>query len=623
MYVRLGLLLALSACAPVGDAQPLFGAGSANELSLAEDIAYEHLFAPESSVHGKAVSELRTIRVKVDFTNMAHTYVRQHLDGVPVWGGEAIVHLTENGELAGITDDLLPGVWVDTTPDYTADEAIDLAVEALEGGWAALDSDPTADLWVLRQEGKDHLVWRVSLHAVQGKAGDSIPVLFVDAHSGEVVWRYENMQTATCSGTTNYYGTVSVDCYTDGSAYYLENTSDLFGTYSYNNTTSSLYYVSSTSTTFPSTSYVYVNAVEAQYAAQAVQDYYWNAHGRAGIDGSGGPGSISSHGYALQASATSYYTNYVNAFWDPTGLMMVYGDGDGYNSDSLTTLDITGHEQTHGVTQYEANLTYSGEPGHLNESFSDVFGAMVERSVLGESANTWVLGEEAWTPSVSGDGLRYMDDPAADGVSKDYYYSGIGSTDVHYGSGVGNLAFYLLSEGGTHPQGKSTTVVTGIGADDAADIWYLALTSYMTASTSYSGARTATLNAAAALFGSSSTQYTQVGNAWTAVGVGAAPSCTSTTYSSSISRSGRGNYHPGSSGTSVTATSQTVTLTGPASANFNLYLQYKSGRSWYTGASSTGSTSSESISYSGSSGTYRTYVYSASGSGSYTLTWCK
>ena len=71
---------------------------------------------------------------------------------------------------------------------------------------------------------------------------------------------------------------------------------------------------------------------------------------------------------------------------------MVYGDGDGANSGSLTTLDIGGHELTHGVTHYEANLTYSGESGGLNESMSDVFAALVERSVLGESANTWMLG---------------------------------------------------------------------------------------------------------------------------------------------------------------------------------------------------------------------------------------
>jgi vibriolysin len=162
-------------------------------------------------------------------------------------------------------------------------------------------------------------------------------------------------------------------------------------------------------------------------------------------------------------------------------------------------LDVGGHEFTHGVTENEANLTYSGEPGHLNEATSDVFGAMVERAVLGESSNTWLMGEDTWTPGTSGDALRYMNDPAKDGISRDYWTSGIGSVDVHYGSGVPNLAFYLMAKGGTHPRGKSTVAVTGIGADAAAQIWYSALANYMTSSSNFSAARTAMISASTAL----------------------------------------------------------------------------------------------------------------------------
>ncbi|MDP2308164.1 MAG: M4 family metallopeptidase [Pseudomonadota bacterium] len=627
MNVRLGLLalvLASSGCATGESDLPSFGTGSDEELVTAEAIAYEQLLdAEESPAIGKGITELRTLKVQVDITAMAHTKVQQLSGGVPVWGGEAIVHLAQDGKLAGFTDNLLAQVDVDPTPAYDADEAIDLAVAAAPGGWAELSDDPRADLWVLRHEGADHLAWRVQLHHVNYRADDSMPVVFIDAHDGEIVWTYNNFQTASCSAGTNYYGTVALDCYTDGASYYLENTTDLLGTYSWNNTTSGLYYISSATSTMPSSTAVTRNANEAHYVSQKVFDYYSTAHGRDGIDGAGGPAYITSHGYNFITSTTSYSTNYVNAFWDSANEYMTYGDGDGVNSGSLTTLDIGGHEMTHGVTQYEANLTYSGEPGHLNEATSDVFGAMVERAALGDSAGTWLVGEQTWTPSVSGDALRYMNDPADDGYSYDYYSSSIGSADVHYGSGVPNLAFYLMSEGGTHPRGKSTTVVTAIGADDAAEIWYLALSSYMTSSTNFSGARAAMLSAAGALYGTSSTQYATVGNAWTAVGVGAAPSCTSYTYSSSLSRTGRSNYHPGSSGASVTATSQTATLTGPSSADFDLYLQKKSGRTWSNVATATGSTSSEAISYSGSSGTYRTQVVSDSGSGSYSLTWCR
>ncbi len=628
MSLRLGLLslaLSLPACAvDDGPGAQEFGTGSPEELDRAEAIAYEALeSAVESPALAAGVADLRTLSVKVDRTAMAHTKVQQLVGGVPVWGGEAIVHLASDGALAGFTDTFVPHVDVDTTPDFDAAEAIDLAVASWPDGWSKLTEEPAADLWVLRHEGADHLAWRVRLHQVNFEAADAMPVIFVDAHQGDVVWSYDNLQTATCSGDTNYYGNVSFDCYTDGVEYYLEDTTDLLGTYSWNNTSSSLYYVSSTTTAFPSGVEVYTNAIEAHYVAQKVYDYYVTSHGRDGIDGAGGPAYISSHGFGFITSTTSYASNYVNAFWDSTNEYMTYGDGDGVNASSLTSLDIGGHEMTHGVTQYEANLTYSGEPGHLNEAFSDIMGAGVEWFTLGATAGTWLVGEEAWTPGVSGDALRYMNDPAADGYSYDYYTTSIGSVDVHYGSGVANLAFYLLAEGGSHPRGRSTTVVTGIGMEDAADIWYLALSSYMTSSTNFSGARTATLSAAAALYGTGSQQYTSVGDAWTAVGVGPAGSCTTTTYSGSISKTGRSSYEPGSSGTSVTVADQTVALTGPATANYDIYLQKKSGRTWSNVATSTGSTASESLSYSGTSGTYRVQVYSRSGTGSYSLSWCK
>ena len=625
-----GVVLALTACetdtAPASDADPIvFQDGNDAELLLAEDLAYQSLFAEnDGPVLGKGIDALRTLKVTVDEMGMAHTKVQQLHRGVPVWEGQAIVHLAQNGELSYVTDDLIPDVNVDTTPDYTADEAIDLAVAQIPDGWAALDRAPEVDLWVLRHKGADHLVYRVQTWRLDGTADDAMPVYFIDAHSGEVVWSYNNLQTATCSGTTNYYGTVSVDCYSDGTSYYLEDSTDLLGTYSYGGTTSSLYYVSSTSTTFDTATYT-KNAVEAHYAVQSTYNYYKSTYGRNGIDGAGGPAAITSHGYDFISSATSYSTAYVNAYWD--GSMMVYGDGDGYYSNSLTALDIAGHELTHGVTEYEANLTYSGESGGLNESMSDVFGAMVERSVLGDSTDVWLIGEDAWTPGTSGDALRYMNDPLDDGYSLDYYSSAAATTDVHYSSGISNLAFYLLSEGGTHPRSKSTTSVTAIGESAAAAIWYHALANNMTSSTNFSGARTATLASASTLYGSTSTQYTQVANAWAAVGIGSAgssgSSCTSTSYTGSFSRSGSSTYKPSSSGTSVTSTTQTLSLTGPSGTNFNLYLQKKSGSSWSTVASSTGSTSTESISYSGTSGTYRVRVYSSSGSGSWTASWCK
>ncbi|MCK6516978.1 PepSY domain-containing protein, partial [Myxococcota bacterium] len=272
--------------------EPVFGSGDAAELELAENLSYEVLYGPTSPALAKGVDSLRTTRVKLDDLGMAHTRVQQLVNGVPVFGGEAIVHLDERGKLFTVTDNLLADVRVNTTPDFSKEEAMEIAAEELFGGEGQLSADPEASLWVLRHEGVDHLVWRVQLRRTLGQNGDTMPLYFIDAHTGELVWGYENLQSATCSGSTNYYGTVSFECYTTGGSYYTEDATQLLATFSYNNTTTSLAYVSSTSTTFGTTQLT-KNAVEAYYVLQKTNDFFYNAYGRNGIDGAGGPAAAS------------------------------------------------------------------------------------------------------------------------------------------------------------------------------------------------------------------------------------------------------------------------------------------------------------------------------------------
>jgi Zn-dependent metalloprotease len=139
----------------------------------------------------------------------------------------------------------------------------------------------------------------------------------------------------------------------------------------------------------------------------------------------------------------------------------------------------------------------------------------------------YLIGEKI---DINGDGtpLRYMDKPSKDGDSADAWSAGLGGMDVHHSSGPANHFFYLLSEGsGTKtingvtydsPTSNGSTI-TGIGRDKAVQIWYKALTEYMTSTTKYAGARTATLSAASDLYGSTSTEYKAVQAAWAAVNV--------------------------------------------------------------------------------------------------------
>ena len=190
-------------------------------------------------------------------------------------------------------------------------------------------------------------------------------------------------------------------------------------------------------------------------------------------------------------------TNWVNASWSDTCFCMRYGDGDGVSYGPLVSLDVAGHEMTHGVTSATAGLAYRRESGGLNESTSDVMGTMVEftANTTGDPGD-YLIGERFALGSAKP--LRYMDQPSKDGASANCWSKSVGTLDVHYSSGVGNHLFYLLSEGSgaktingvsyNSPTCNGCTV-TGIGHDAAAAIWYRALTTYWTSSTNYAGAR--------------------------------------------------------------------------------------------------------------------------------------
>lgn len=507
--------------------------GDAEQRKLAETISRAHLEGNLDLLGLVSADEIQVRRVEIDEIALAHTRVQQMYKGVPVFGGEAIVHLNRDGSLRTLTDSLVRNVRasLDAKPAFSGEKAIEMVLNGYDCS-DCLSAPPDVDLMVYRHKGEDHLVYRVSLRREDNTAHTEMPVIFIDAHTGEEVFRYNNLQTSSAivSGASLYNGTVSTQGSLVSPSYYIENTTKKLGAFTFNGGTTTVYRISSASSSFTSTAHQ--AAMDAMYGAEKVYDYYLNVLGRNGIDGAGGPGAYAAAdgGAGLISSIVHYSNKYNNAFWN--GSYMTYGDGDGTTFSPLVTLDIAGHEMTHGVTERTANLTYSGESGALNESMSDVFGAMVERYVKGESAATWKIGEGCYTPGTSGDALRYMNathTAANSGFTADddpdhYAERYTGSSDnggVHINSGIANYAFYLAAVGGTHHY--SSVKVTGITADKAAKIWYKALTAYMTASTDFAGARTATLNAATDLYGAASAEYTTIQTAWCAVGVGACP----------------------------------------------------------------------------------------------------
>src|SRR6478735_3729568 len=213
---------------------------------------------------------------------------------------------------------------------------------------------------------------------------------------------------------------------------------------------------------------------------------------------------------------------YDNAFWN--GSQMVFGDGDGDVFERFTkSLSVIGHELAHGVTQYSAGLAYRNQAGALNESMSDVFGALVEQHVENQTAAqaSWLIGEGLFTPKVQGQALRSMKAPGTayddDVLGKDpqpdsmdsYVRTSADNGGVHINSGIPNRAFYLVAD-----------ALGGYAWEAPGRIWYETLTNgSLPPSATFSVFARATVRAATDLFGSGSTEHDAVGAAWETVKV--------------------------------------------------------------------------------------------------------
>jgi len=230
--------------------------------------------------------------------------------------------------------------------------------------------------------------------------------------------------------------------------------------------------------------------------------------------------SVDDHGLTL-TSTVHYDNNYDNAFWN--GQQMIYGDGDGQYFQRFTIcLDVIGHELTHGVTQNEAQLVYSGQPGALNESISDVFGSLVKQWVNNQTADQadWLIGAGLFTNAVQGTALRSMSDPGTayddPNIGKDpqpakmadYLNTSQDNGGVHINSGIPNRAFCLAAK-----------AIGGYAWQKAGLIWYRTLTGALNPSADFQTMANATVTVAGSLFGQNSTEQKAVSDAWNTVGV--------------------------------------------------------------------------------------------------------
>lgn len=256
---------------------------------------------------------------------------------------------------------------------------------------------------------------------------------------------------------------------------------------------------------------------EAYDGAGATYDLYAQAFGRNSIDNRG-----------MRLDATVHYQQgYDNAFWN--GEQMVYGDGDEdlpeeerlFNRFTFA-LDVIGHELTHGVTQFEANLAYWDQSGALNESMSDVFGSLVKQFQRRQSAAEadWIIGEGLFTRNVHGVGIRSLKAPGTaydDAIlgkdpqsahMRDYVTTADDNGGVHINSGIPNHAFYVTA-----------MELGGFAWEKAGRIWYKALIDKLGARAAFQQAADLTFEAAGELFGTGSLEQKAVKTGWAEVGI--------------------------------------------------------------------------------------------------------
>src|SRR4051794_14708722 len=466
---------------------PTFVTGELGQLGPgAADKAAKAFLKSQNLLKMQGTEDFDTKSISTDGLGQTHVKFQQTLKGLSVFGAEYIVHSDKTGKVIGMNgrfavDENLPRNPSVDAVTATQNAAADYGIT----NYRVLG--PATLTYIVNEKSNVFLAWAVDV-AYTDNRGPQVDTIFGEAaNSGRAVGRaphnmyLKNRKVYTANNGTTLPGSL---LWSEGGT----QTSDTTAQAAYN------------------------------YAGN-VYDFYKNVFNRDSYDNAG----------ATIISSVHYSTSYNNAFWN--GSQMVYGDGDGTQFGPLSkALDVDAHELTHAVTERTANLTYSNESGALNEATSDILGNSCEaysKNAGTPNSNTWKVGEDIYTPATAGDALRYMNNPTADGYSKDYYperYTGTSDNGgVHSNSGIANLVYYLMVMGGPHPRAKTAVNVTALSAtsstslDMAQRIWYRALTVYFTSSTNFQGARTATVQAATDLYGSAAAAT--VTSAWDCVAV--------------------------------------------------------------------------------------------------------
>lgn len=470
----------------------------------------------------KSITKLTNPKQELKITNnftdelgIANIKAQQYYKGIKVHGAESYVHIglgkdVYNGFIYKFKQD------VDTIPSLGETDALRIVNDHLAAKTAV------KELTNVQKEILNYGQPNIELVIYEGALAYDITVrpnfleewkYIVDAEDGAIVTYFNNTHSdgpATASALDLNNVLRTIDTYLENGTYYMINTSEnmynansqegIIYTFDANNTsTVDLEYTNITSA---NNTWSNPTAVSAHYSAQAMYSYLENTFGRNSINGQGG--NIISFINVANEDGTSME----NAFWN--GQAAFYGNGGSAFLPLAGALDVISHELGHGVVSNTANLEYYGQSGAINESYADIFGVMVDR-------DDWLIGEDVTRTSYSPSGaLRNMEDPHNLGGSlNDHFWQPkhvsemyLGSEDnggVHINSGIPNHAYYLFA--------------TAVSKEKAEQVFYRALTNYLTSKSQFIDLRIAVVQSAKDLYGENSAEAEAVGNAFDAVGI--------------------------------------------------------------------------------------------------------
>ncbi|MCC6815035.1 MAG: M4 family metallopeptidase [Saprospiraceae bacterium] len=460
-------------------------------------------------------SSMKLTRINSENNGLKHYRFKQYYKDIEVYGADYILHEKNNQLLNG--NGLIFSIdKMSVDSKIREDELLSYCLNELSLSKEELTIHSNKLVIINRNypssDGELILAYVVELHISKGNSDDR--KLIIDAKSGELILNFSiltNCFTDKGKVETLYHKEHDIDAEKIDSNYVTHDYSRGGGIYVSNNRNE--VYKDTDNHWEKGTEDFKHGVHDLFWGLQKTYDYYKNRFGRQGADDQ----KLPIKAFLLDDQ------KWVNATWSQTLLQLNFGIGDNANFSPLTSLDVVGHEFTHGVTQFSAGLEYLYEAGAMNEAFSDIIGKAIEHEFDQDSFSWYMGGRFAKTKALA---FRSMENPNAYQCPK--YYKGIqwktGSADnggVHYNSGVLNYWFYLLCTGkDTVNEAKIKYSVRKLGIDSASLFAYTLLNNYLGKTSTYYDAREASLLLASNWWGSCSEDYLNISEAWKAVGVG-------------------------------------------------------------------------------------------------------